>query len=243
MNHYPGSLLLAIALLACSEPPTPRGVAATGPSSGDGASTPAPDPTGEGGGAAEPGTGGAAVAEPVACTGDAAFWATGMSFTEPTPRALADALHGALFGYDAHGVSVVLSGDAVAASATVVHVDGEHRFTSGPDFASIHRDAGGFATTEPQARGWLRLGADDDAPTVELHNVVLTVRASADCGQLFVVLDAVLPTSEGDATVWFDGQWQTLKALAGGGESITGWPVRTLFQGEAISFDFASLAP
>jgi hypothetical protein len=166
-----------------------------------------------------------------------------MSFTEPTPFALAGALQASSYGYDAHGVSVVVAGDVASVSATLADEQGMHRFTPTAAAAPIVRDQGGFRMLEPQASGWLRLDAAGDPVELPMRNVTIDARAHDDCGQILVVLDAVLPVEAGSEAI-FDGQaWRTVAELAPDDEGLEGWPIRALFQGEPVTFDFAGGSP
>jgi hypothetical protein len=234
-------ILSTLLLAACTTKEAPTGgMASQRPDDGSGGSAGAPSQGGGGSG----GSGGAKPEEHHACQGDAAFWATGMSFTEPTAYGLANVFQASLWGYDGHGVSVVVTGDSISTSATAADEQGVHHFLDAPTFTAVLRDAGGVRTDTPQATAWLRLeGAE---PTlIELRNVMVQARATDDCSQLFVVLDAVIPVEEGDLVVTTpQGDETTIAELAGGSDSGTlGWPIRALFQGEAILFDFAGAQP
>lgn len=245
-------LLLAVALvMGCSDDDRPTGGYAgvpvpSGTTSGS-ASSGAGGQGGAGGTTSSGAGGGAGGAEPGpsnACDESVAFQATGMSFTEPAPVALAAALNRALFGYDAHGTSVVVHGAAATTWPTEPAPSGDHVLVGEPTFTTIVKDLGGFRSETPQDTGWLRLHDDHGAVDLEIHSVSVDARAGADCSQIFVVLDAIIPTEAGSVSLTLDGTTATIAELAGGAEPPTqGWPVRALFLGESIAFDFGSLSP
>lgn len=234
-------ILSALILVACNADPEVRPLGAPPPADpgGQGGSAGAPNEGGSGG----EGEGGSAP-ERRACEGDAAFWATGMSFTEPTAYPLAAALQASLYGYEGHGVSAVIVGDQVGVSATTVDEHGTHRFVDDVALTGLLRDIGGMRTADPQPRGWLRLQHGDDVRLVALENVALSARAADDCTQIIAVLDAVIPVDQGEVEVPGEGHDDTIAELAGETASgQLGWPIRALFMGEPITFDFDSVAP
>lgn len=244
-------LILTSLLVACGgEADRPAGfLTGSGPSTSTGAGGAA---AGGGGTEAVGGSGGAGVGgsetgggAPVEgpCGASVAFRATGMSFTEPTPPALAASLGAALYGYDAHGISVVVHDAMLSASVTEAGSSGAHGFVGTPAFTDAIFDAGGFRSGEPQASGWLRVQDDEGPVDVALTSLTLDGRASPDCSQLFVVLDAVIASDQGSTSFTFDGQTTTLAEMAGGDGSTQGWLLRALFLGESIDFDFSQVSP
>jgi len=54
-----------------------------------------------------------------------------------------------------------------------------------------------------------------------------------------IVVDAILPVSQTSISLTVAGEATTVGEL--GGETTGGWPVRILFQGEQVEFDFGTL--
>ncbi|MCA9618597.1 MAG: hypothetical protein KC731_06240 [Myxococcales bacterium] len=237
MNTPRLALFLAVALLACDadrwgnlSPGTE-----TDPGTGDGgggAATMAPPVTGEGG---DGGEGGALPSGDAPCVASSAFRATGMSFTEPTPKDLALALNDASYGYDAAPVTVVLrvaeEGTTLAASATELGSDDLYAFLGdAPDFVGASLWDGGFRSDTPQLSGSLRI----EGVAIPLENITIEATTSSDCSQGIFVMDAVLPSGAGDLQIAHE---ISIADLAGAGGSL-GWQLRALFTGESIPFAF-----
>ncbi len=226
-----GALLGA---LGCSaEEPPPGGwnnAAPHGGQSDEGGSD-----EGGGGAGAGGGEGGSLPVEP-ACAFDSAFRATGMSFTEPTAVDLALALNDAAYGYDASPITVALAvadgGAQLAASASEQNGDAAHVFVDAPAMVPALVWDGGFRGEAPQASAVMRIDGED----VALENVQIDAKTSADCAQLWVVMDAVIPASQADVKIGKDD----IEKLAGEAPS-GGWQLRAIFLAESVTFDFGSL--
>ena len=196
------------------------------------------------------GTGGGAgtghmTAEP-ACTRDVAFRAAGLSFLEPTPPALASRLNDVGYGYDAHGLTVVLAAadgaPRVAVSATE-NVSGAHQFTGlSPVSVGAQLAAGGFESTEAQSEATMQLWVEGHFVGIELRNINLRARTLSECAEAWIFVDAVIPESAGG----IDLGGATISELAGptkGNADVAGlgWPVQIMFATESILFDFATM--
>ncbi len=192
-----------------------------------------------------------------ACQKSVAFWATGASFTFPTPKNLAAALGELTFDYEQHPVTVVLltqsgGGMTLAASATEQQPGGfAEVFVPGqkPGFVPATVTAGGFATGASQAQGWLKVKDPSGIKQIELSNIELSVSTSNKCSVLVGLLTAVIPISQGAITLELDSGSTSIAALVGGAADggqipdggALGWNLRLLFSAESTDFDFASL--
>lgn len=233
-------------LVGCTEREDPGRPGGALPSS-DGGAPVAPGAGGGGSAASDPtgGIGGAPPAQSAGpCPVDVAFRAAGLSFTEPTAPALGMALGAALYGYEAHGISLVVHGDTLTASATVAGDDGAHVLIGSPAFTGAVVSASGIRAEGVQATGLLRVHDGEWPVDLDLINVTLDARTSDDCSQVFVVLDAILPIPMAGVALGSDEESMTIGELGGGAAPETqGFQLRALFIGEAIDFDFESLAP
>jgi len=253
------SLALAVATGACAKDETKRSTLTTSTSlttgtggSGAGGSSGTGGTGGSGGSTSTSGTagGGGIPVSDVACTGDYAFRAAGMSFTPPTAGALGQAFNELAYDFEVHPITVVLRATdpqqaTIAASSTMydpnTYMDS---FVAGldPTFTDAGLAQGAFWTGTPQATGYLRLRHDQGVLDLELTNLTVHATTDSDCNQAFVTLDAIIPVTEKSKQLVYSGGTTTVGDL-GGGDPNNPLPLRALFLTEAISLDWASLDP
>jgi len=241
------------------------GSGGTAGSAGTGAAGTAGQSTGGtagGGGTAGIGTGtagndaggGAGGTPPVdsACSSPVAFWATGASFTYPTPPKLASALSGLTYDYGTHPLTVVLlpkGGSArLAVSATETQSGGfKQVFPSAmaPTPVDAVLSAGGFHNSAEQSKGWLRVTDLSGSRDIEIDSINLSATTASSCNSIVATLTATIPSSQSSVQLDLAGGSTTLGALAqtsGGPDGgVQGWNLKMLFTGESTDFDFASL--
>lgn len=215
--------------------------------------------SGQGGeGPVDGGTGGPAEAgaSDPPCENDYAFWASGMSFSAPTPKPLALALTELAYDPASHPIAIVLAAKGGAASArlfvsaTEKNGAGAQVFPQGkaPDFAPATLLFGGFESGAPQMKGYLRLVDMVGPIDIELSGVSVKVSTSSGCSSMLATLSAIIPNTEGGKTLHLSAGSSTIAELGGdgggGGPKDPGeqsWEIRAIFAGETMSFDFTTL--
>ncbi len=242
--------LALFGLVACSDERTFQSYAGAPPgaSSGSGAAS-----TSGAGGSSSSGTGAGGsnplteLPEEPACQRDVAFQAHGINFVEPTPRDLALRLNEMSFGYDSQGIAVALGAGSPGSPKLLVGFsemqDGVHHIATGePTAARV--GPGGFESLGVQSSALLRVGHDPHVVDLELRNVTVRARTVGECGEAWVSLSAVIPTSEGSHMLKGETGFDSVADLAGGSQDgQVGWQFQALFLTEAVSFDFESWTP
>jgi hypothetical protein len=212
-------------------------------SSGGAGSTSSKASSGAGAGSAG-GGGGSIPAWP--CDQDQGYWAMSTAFSAPTPELLAVALNELAYDDDAHPISFVLhaapSGLAVGLSATTAGANGEV-FAAGemPVFAPIvPTDGEGVTTVDAQPRAFLHFVDLGGPVDLEIDHLVWSASETFSCNEVWVDVQAVLPSStyatvlhlrDGDVTVGELVSQQMVPAPQ----------VHLSFRGQQMSFDFSSL--
>jgi hypothetical protein len=244
----------------CGEDDGPKGSLTVGPGStsttgGNGGDGGGGAGGGEAGGGGSGGSGGAGgdgggfLPPENPCTIDTAFGTSGMAFVDPTPHDLALALDALTYAYqpDPRSLAVALLGShapempaTVAISASVDGPMGQF-FPPGlvPAFGPASLGFGEFGTLSPQAQGWLRVIDDNGPVDIELNNLSLGAKTDSDCQVILATLDATIPDTQGNITLTIGGDTSTVAQLAGAIGPMQSWPVKALFQGESMSFNFS----
>jgi hypothetical protein len=239
--------IAALVTLACGEERRAGNEAATsvtsgstgGSSSSGGGSAGGPGAGGMGGGAIPPAD--------IACIGDFAFRAVGMSFAPPTPKDLAVTLGELTYSATEHPIAVVLrSSDAtattLAASATMEDSMALSAFVTDlqPTFTEAAIAQGSFGSLTTQLIGYLRVRHDAGFLDLELANLNVQAATSSSCGQAFATLDASIPAAEREKSLTLPDGETTVGDLAGG-DPADDIQLRALFSAESVEFDFDSL--
>jgi hypothetical protein len=218
---------------------------------------------GGGAGGAAGGSGGGVIPPDEPCYIDGAFSTAGMAFLSPTPADLAAALDHLTFAYMAspRAITVVLQAshgppDTFMGIGATVDLGNGQAFPAGmaPVFVPALMGYGTFRTGTPQEVAWLRVVDDTGSVDIELDNVSLEAKTDNQCASVWATLDAVIPSSQEWTTLTIDGVATTLGDLAqgvggaggaggggGGGPLPSSWPIKAVFQAEAVNFDFNSL--
>lgn len=243
--------LTLLGFVACSDERPLSSYVGTPPGAGSGSGA---GSTSSAGGSSATGAGGAGGANPLtelpeepACQRNVAFQAHGINFVEPTPQALALRLNEMSFGYDSQGIVVAL-GAAQAGSPKLLAgfaeaQGGVHQITAG-DPIEARVGPGGFESLGVQSSALLRVGHGAHIVDLELRNVSVRARTVGECGEAWVSLSAVIPTSEGSQMLKGEAGLDSVADLAGGSQDgQVGWQFQALFLTEAVSFDFESWTP
>jgi hypothetical protein len=215
------------------------------------------------GGAGGGGSGGGVIPPDDPCYIDGAFSTAGMAFFSPTPPDLAAALDHLTFAYMAspRAITVVLQAshgpdDSFLGLGATEDLGNGQAFPTGmaPVFVPALMGYGTFRTATPQGMAWLRVVDDNGSVDIELDNISLEAKTDNQCASIWATLDAVIPSSQEWTTLTIDGVTATLGDLAqgvggaggaggsgGGGPVPSSWPMRAVFQAEAVNFDFNSL--
>lgn len=243
--------LAVVALVACSDERALSPYVGTG--QGTGAGNGAASSSSAGG--SSPGTAGSGGSGPLtelpeepACQRNVAFQAHGLSFVEPTPQRLAMRLNEMSFGYDSQGFLVALGAESTGSPRLLAGYgesqDGVYQIPSAVEPVSARVGPGGFESLVVQPSATLRVGQGQNTVDLELRNVTVKARTVGDCGEAWVSLSAVIPTSEQDLELTSDAGSDTVAALAGGSQDgQLGWQLQALFLTEAVSYDFTGWAP
>ncbi len=189
----------------------------------------------------------------IACTGDKAFEATGMSFVFPTPPALGVALGMLTYDPSTHPITIVLLAEQEMVTASAAD---SGKFVVNPPAGTVSIAHGGFSTDSPQTSGLLRLVDPKDGTPIDiaLENLTFSATTQAGCSYANVVLEAVIPATQGEVLLPVGSSTKALGQLTdcpnegcgnqgGQGAGAGGWLVRAFFQAQTTSFDFASMGP
>ena len=177
------------------------------------------------------------------CDTDRAFAMVSGAFVQPTPPSLALVLNAS--AYDNEPFSVVVryaeAGSTAAASYTV-DASGSRTFPAGlvPDFATVLARVGGFDSSAVQAAGWLLIETGDGPQALPLEDLGVSVSVRDFCTRATVILSGSVSADDADLVAELSGE--PIEVDAGGpraGPSST--PVRGIFEGELVNFDFGSL--
>ena len=202
------SLALVVAASACAEDEKPPSSLTASSSSTTGGGGDGGGSSGTGGSSSTSGTagGGGILAADVACTGDYAFRAVGMSFTPPTAEALAAAFNEFTFAGEEHPITIVLraadpSQASIGASPSVYDTETYmDSFVPGLEPVFSPADAiikqGSFATGSAQPSGYLSIRHQQGMLDLALNNLIFHAGTSGDCNQAFVTLDAIVFNNE-----------------------------------------------
>jgi hypothetical protein len=225
-----------LAACAAEDPPTGPPMADPG-TSGSGAGT----PTGAAGGGM--GAGGSAP-ETASCVGDVAFRADEMTFVDPTPAALADALNEHI-GADDHPLTLVLrngDGEATIGASFALETGNAYKFIPplSPAFTAAAVEQSTFFTMAPATEAFARIRHDEGVLDPGLVDVDVDATTELDCGLATVTIEATIPASSRTETIVGSAGPLTLGELAGGSDTED-IPVTATFAGTSISFDFDSL--
>lgn len=181
----------------------------------------------------------------VVCSGGTVFWASGVSFQDPTPANLASELNTLALPATAHPITVVLAANGlegeIATSATELATDGLRQafpLTQVPDFKSATLVPGAFETDEPQSAGWMRFQDEQGDVDIALTNVSVEGTTLGGCSSVSGILSADIPASQAGVVLDLSGGATTVGALAGGAGP---WAIRAVFGGGTIDFDFEAL--
>lgn len=195
------------------------------------------------------GVGGGALPPEEPCEIAAGFAGTDFAFVSPTPLDMAIAFNTVTYGYNDidRPLTVALlaiKGPSMALMATSGSEYDDTDFTQGfpegktPTNIAATLGYGFFQNDSPQDVGYLRLTHDGGVDDIELNNLTTKVKTE-NCQVAVVVVDAIIPVSQSSISLTVNGDATTIGDL--GGEVMGGWPVRVLFQGEQVDFDFGTL--
>jgi hypothetical protein len=181
---------------------------------------------------------------------DVAFAATQLGFVFPTPPALAQALNALVYDPTAQPITVVLAASADRAQpklAACVTDSGQQGAafpaSMSPTLGDALLDTDGFKTSAPLDRSYLRLSSMGVAIDLELSLVTVRAKASGDCASVWVQLDAVLDSTQGDVMLPTPDGPKSIEELGGetGKPGPQVWALHAWLGGASTPFDFNSL--